>query len=412
MNRFALLASLSATVLLIAGCPAPTGRRRGPLNNDGGACAVSQVPVNGESCSSSGASCDFETQCTFMPSPTFRQTNRCNCVDGQWTCRQTGPCFESLPDGGVACPDPNNLGSLTFACDERFTGRTCSLPLFQCSNGLRPPTSCTCDGNLWQCDPPSCGFEPDAGPIATDIGDPCVSDRQCGRWSCDTSSVSGGHCTSACAPSSQQSAEEMQCGAGATCVAQSDVDGVCARTCRAGAVSSGCRPGMICSGFWPAQADGQPDRAGCIAFCSSDGDCAGAGQCNRRTGRCNEEPENLAGLADGQPCSLSSPAACRGTCFQVSADGDTGICGSLIDLERRRDCLDGMGVEPIAPTGDNLGICVFRRCDRSICCPSGLVCEGDESSGFCTVDDPGTPNLACDGDASSGASDASVDGPG
>lgn len=410
MNRFALLASLSATVLLIAGCPAPTGRTRGPLNNDGGACAVSQIPVSGERCSTNGASCDFDTECTSQRPGTFRQTSRCNCVDGLWTCRAAGPCFERLADGGVACPDPNSPTSFTFACGEELSGRTCSLPLFQCPNGARPPTSCTCDGNLWQCEPPECGGAvPDGGMNITSVGAPCSTDRQCAPWSCDTGTVAGGHCTGACRPSSQQSVEEVQCGLGASCVGSSESDGVCARTCRAGAVSSGCRPGMICSGAWPSQPDGQPDRAGCIAFCSTDGDCPSPGSCNRRTGRCNESPENLAGRADGQPCSLSDSSACRGTCFQVAADGDTGICGSLIDLERRRDCLDGMGVEPLAPTGDNLGICVFRRCDRSLCCPSGLVCEGDESTGFCTIDDPGTPNLSCDTDASSGASDASAD---
>lgn len=406
-------ASPLAVALVLMGCPAPTGHRRGPLDQDGGACGrLEQRPVSGETCSSSGLSCEFEAPCSTRFGPTFVQTERCFCNGDRWSCGATSSCFERLPDGGVSCPIVNDPSLLSFACDERFLNRTCQLPLFQCPDGSRPPLSCTCDGNLWQCEPVQCNpTMPDGGFNPGRAGQPCMTDFDCGGLSCDTS-VPGGTCTSACTNSSSVDREQAQCGGtGTTCLATSDVDAACVQACIAaqGNRPSRCRSGFVCTGLWFAQASGMPDSNGCFQFCSRDADCQPGVQCNPRTGRCGEMPENPMGLADGTPCAVSDPSACRGTCFQVSQTGSTGICGSFIDLERTRDCPDGMGVEPLTPGGDNLGLCIFRRCDESICCPRGTVCEGDGgASGFCTIDTPESPNIACSvGDA--GAPDASPD---
>jgi hypothetical protein len=404
-----------AIALWVSGCPAPTGRRRGPLDTDAGACSqLTQRPVSGEACTSVGASCDFEAPCpTRFGQESFVQTERCSCIGGRWSCAAVDACFERLPDGGISCPLTDDPSSLTFACGEQYRGRTCQLPLFVCPDRSRPELSCTCDGNLWQCEPVTCrSVMPDAG-VTARAGEPCRDDSQCGGLSCDTSSVAGGHCTGSCMNTAQQSAEQMQCGgAGTTCLSTSDVDALCVRSCRAAGGASGCRQGFVCTGLWFAQSSGEPDRTGCFPFCTTNADCAAGIECNPRTGRCGEMPENPMGLADGMPCTLSDPSSCRGTCFQVSESGSTGVCGSFINVERGASCLDGMGVEPLAPSGDNFGLCIFRRCDESICCPRGLVCEDNGGGGgFCTVDDPGTPNTPCaaaDGGASD-AGDASAD---
>lgn len=402
---------LLAFALWVAGCPAPTGQRRGPLNRDGGVCAqLAQRPLSGESCSSSGLSCDFEAPCsTHFGADSFVQNERCSCNSGRWSCLATSACFERLRDGGISCPLTDDPSVLSFACDERYLNRTCQLPLFECADGSRPALNCTCDGNLWQCEPVQCADpRPDAGETGV-AGRPCTSDFECAGLSCDTS-VRGGVCTRACTNSSSQGFEQMQCGgSGTTCVATSDVDAACLQACtpRQGGRPSQCRPGFVCTGLWFVQPSGMPDTSGCFGFCSSDSDCAAGVQCNPRTGRCGEMPENPMGLPDGTPCPIDNPTACRGTCFRITERGSVGICGSFIDLERTRDCPDGMGVEPLTPGNDNLGLCVFRRCDESICCPGGTVCEGDGTAGFCTIDTPEVANIPC-GATDSGASDASM----
>jgi hypothetical protein len=93
----------------------------------------------------------------------------------------------------------------------------------------------------------------------------------------------------------------------------------------------------------------------------------------------------------------------------VSEVGSTGVCGSLIDTARRRDCPDDSAQSPLGPTGDNLAICVFKPCGESQCCPTGLVCEGPDGAGFCVPDDPMEPNIACAGGTDGGMIDGSRD---
>jgi hypothetical protein len=87
-------------------------------------------------------------------------------------------------------------------------------------------------------------------------------------------------------------------------------------------------------------------------------------------------------------------------CMRVADSGSTGICGSFINTATQSACPDEPTlIEPIARHGtDNLGLCLFRSCSASRCCPSGLVCEADSpgaTEGTCSTGSPTTPTIAC-----------------
>jgi hypothetical protein len=108
---------------------------------------------------------------------------------------------------------------------------------------------------------------------------------------------------------------------------------------------------------------------------------------------------------------MGQPSPCRGICFVVSSTDRThGVCGSFIDIALTQECPDEpMVVQPRAPMGDNLAICIFRDCSATQCCPRGMTCEGSmpgATMGACfPIDDPMSPNVACTGGGSDGGTD-------
>jgi hypothetical protein len=207
--------------------------------------------------------------------------------------------------------------------------------------------------------------------------------------------------------SGEQEIERAQCGGADTTCLRLDDEGTCVASCRAERVPTGCRDGFICTGLWFEQASGMPDSPGCFPFCSDDGQCANGARCNTRTGQCSGAFDPM-GTADGLPCRIDS-SDCRGICLRVTPSGSVGLCASFIDLAHTRACPDApLEMDPFVPAGDNMALCVFRRCSARECCPTGLVCEGD-GSGFCVPDDPSEPNIACASPADAGSDDARAD---
>lgn len=246
---------------------------------------------------------------------------------------------------------------------------------------------------------------PDARPRTVGAGGACTESAMCGALTCDTS-VSGGMCTQPCHNDSMQVNEQIRCsGVGSTCLAigdGADAEAHCTNVCNPASASS-CRSGFVCTGFWYTHAGGVPDSAGCYPFCSNDSHCAAGTVCNARTGSCVPSAPAPTLLADGMPCTIPAAGAaspCRGICFRMSDTSSTGICGSFINRATQSACPDEPSViEPLGRAGqDNLGLCLFRTCSASRCCPNGLVCEGDgagATEGFCGIDDPTVPNIAC-----------------
>jgi hypothetical protein len=134
---------------------------------------------------------------------------------------------------------------------------------------------------------------------------------------------------------------------------------------------------------------------------------------------------NPMGIPDGMPCTVparNEPSPCRGICFRVSENPNDrrGICGSFVNLATARECPDDPENVPLLGRvrgemrEDNLGLCLFRRCSTSQCCPMGLVCEGardGDTEGLCGSDDPMDPNIPCSPGGDGGmSSDAAADG--
>ncbi len=410
-SRFGLSLLAAMQLALLAGCPSPTGRRRGPLNPDAG-CSVSSRPVSGEACGSSAAVCDFDAPCDIDPADrSLAQIERCACIEGTWRCSTIESCFRTDADGGSLCPIVDDGRPPSFVCSERQRDLRCALPLITCPDGSRPPLSCRCDGSFWQCEPSRCVGEEDAGSGTRAAGQPCEGDEEClSPLRCERNSVAGGVCTTSCLQNTSSAREAAQCGGGeSTCLFEgTDGVGVCAATCRPGVAASGCRPGFACTGRWFLQATSAPDRAGCAPFCTIDAHCPAGIGCNPRTGRCGEGA-NPTGLPDGSPCRFDGPNPCRGACLPLRANAEVGLCGSLIDLEQGRECPDDRTMPPLTRTGDNLALCVLTPCDASRCCPSGLVCEAFSGQRACVPDEPSVPNVACAA-PDAGARDASADG--
>ncbi len=257
----------------------------------------------------------------------------------------------------------------------------------------------------------------------------CDGDGGCGELLCDRS-VRGGTCTGPCTNNGVLVSEQQQCGgAGATCLSFGDAPDArsqCTSACRPSRAGS-CRSGFICTGYWYTHEGATPDTPGCAPFCTSDAHCPEGERCNARTGACSATGSDETRIADGLPCvvpAAGEPSPCRGLCFDTSLSrSGLGLCGSLVDLSARPTCGDPALSEPIGRLGaDNLGICLFRRCDATRCCPSGLRCfvafAGD-SEGSCDRDhgEPMQPSIACDaadaGDAGEdSAADATSDGEG
>ncbi len=252
----------------------------------------------------------------------------------------------------------------------------------------------------------------DTGVSPSRAGLACNDDTMCGILSCDTSVVMG-RCSGMCNNGSAAS-EATQCGgAGTTCVSFGDEPQsttLCTNRCRATAMS-GCRPGYVCTGFWYTHAGAMPDAPGCMPQCSADSHCKAGERCNVRTGACGAMGSDPTKLDDGQACTvpaMGQPSPCRGMCFTISsADRTRGLCASFIDLSTAMECPDDpMNVQPIGRAGaDNKGLCIFRNCSATNCCPGGMTCEGVVGAveGRCTpVRDPMAAVIACSARADSG----------
>lgn len=255
-------------------------------------------------------------------------------------------------------------------------------------------------------------------------GAACTDDSMCDGLACDRS-VRGGFCTAPCSDSTAQANERAECGGrNSTCLARGDgaeQHTFCTNTCRPAAAMP-CRAGFVCTGFWHTHEGATPDSVGCAPFCTTDEHCNPGERCTPRTGKCATTAAPANGLADGMPCAIprmNERSPCRGECFRITDASDTGVCGSLINLATNRECPDEpLVLRPIGRSGsDNLGLCIFRTCSATQCCPSGLTCEtqvAGDPEGICTVDGPTDPNIECamPSDAATDASDASDAGDG
>ncbi len=249
-------------------------------------------------------------------------------------------------------------------------------------------------------------------------GAACMDDSMCtGGLTCDLSVSTPGFCTGMCENAASQANEQSQCGGtGSTCLTSGDPPdsfSFCTKACNAASMTTGCRAGQVCTGFWNSHEMG-PDRAGCFAFCTSNDQCPSGQMCNTRTGDCGMTASNPALLADGSPCTIpatNAPSPCRGVCFRLVTGSNRGLCGSIINGAVNRECPDSpMEILPRAPAGDNLAFCLFRDCDATTCCGAGLVCEGAAGAtmGVCVPDDPASPNIACTATPDGGAPDGSA----
>ncbi len=237
-------------------------------------------------------------------------------------------------------------------------------------------------------------------------GNACRTSAECGAGlECDTDSP-GGFCTADCTDNPDPTNEARQCGgAGATCVSDSETPAeaspFCTRACspEARTESMGaCRMGQVCTGFWGYRESGEPDRPGCVPFCSADADCAGM-RCNTYTGECGMTGADTRLRIDGEPCDTMAvdmttrrSTQCRGFCVLVSDMARRGICGSEINLRVTSACPDDAArllpetvVDDMGRRLDNLGLCLFKNCQTNANCTAPLVCvdPGDGDASYC-----------------------------
>ncbi len=356
------------------------------------------------------------------------------CSAGQYcnagTCTATSTCSAPRMTCGASCIDITtdvfNCGACNRPCN---AGQTCSGS--RCVGGTP-----TCPSPTLLCgtacvnvtdDPANCGSCGHAcGAGTTCTASTCVtvaavaaggtcSGMMCGpgnALSCATGFTAGGFCSGVCNNGATAS-EQTQCGgAGTTCLSGVPLDpsvvgagqGLCTNSCNPEATSAttgGCRPGLVCTGYWMTQSSGVPDNPGCFPFCTSDAQCAGVSSggtpythCNTRLGYCMTAGANLTLSPDGSACNpdaitASGVTTCRGTCFTVDTDPTHGLCGSYINTAVTSACPDPTSaVAPRAPAGDNLAICVYRSCAHNTDCGSPLHCVYPESAGAVRSDLP------------------------
>lgn len=294
-----------------------------------------------------------------------------------------------------------------------------AFALVHCGNPP-PPADAGRDGSTSTPDAAADARPDSGGSTMSSAGAVCTDDTMCNGLTCDTS-IHAGFCSATCTNNASQANEQGQCGGtGSTCLAigdGADANTLCTKACRVN-VATSCRPGHVCTGFWYTHENNTPDATGCMPWCATNDQCDAGQQCNPRTGSCSMTAPNPNLLADGMPCTvpaMNAPSPCRGICFRVSSTGTTGLCGSFINLATDRECRDEPTVvQPLGRSGmDNLGLCIFRSCSTSQCCPNGLVCEGQmagDTEGLCGIDDPMQPNIACTPGTDGGAgSDAAAD---
>ena len=341
----------------------------------------------------------------------------CNgfCADLRSDNGNCGACGMSC-GGGTVCEGGRCVSGSGFcpnACYERECGpNRCGLgSCGDCPSGL------VCSG-LGQCVPPDAGvwdvpvrdvlFTEAATVSRTSVvaGRRCNDDEACVSDTADlvcTALPGGRVCTNAECEQGTRAQEEVGCGGlYSTCLVVGNFTNgtqasACTRACVATAsteATGACPTGSVCTTNWIQLTTGQTENAGCLPFCASDGDCTGltAGdaslmRCNVRTGRCGTAPFDAASRADGTPCDpqeieRTMVSQCRGTCFALSPLRPTqGLCGSLINQRTATGgCPDGAEFEPRYRSGDNMGLCIVRNCERDDQCAPGLACVYPEDS--------------------------------
>jgi len=265
--------------------------------------------------------------------------------------------------------------------------------------------------------PVDVGFPRDAGfaletgvtPGRTTViaGRRCTVDGDCfgaaSALACVTT-IGGNVCTvGAGCDQGSVAAEEAACGGRyATCLVYSTPAtgpqiSLCSRACVSGArteATGACPASSICTTNWLQLQTAQTEAPGCLPFCTSDADCAGAlagdasvMRCNTRLGRCTTAPVNPALRADGSLCNpmmiqSTGVAQCRGTCFSLStARPAEGLCGSFINVRTApAGCTDDPMMTPRGPMGDELGVCIFRECTNNVGCTGGSYCVYPEDA--------------------------------
>lgn len=307
----------------------------------------------------------------------------CTHPDGHCGIVPVGPCL----------PGPGEDDSVPHACerlDEHGALRGCHSRLSR-PDGTWPPDAIRYDRTTTVYLPETAfrpGLEASCGGGAAPgdhevrpvpeapgaVGDPCRTDDDCNAEGLVCRVWNGpGICVRTCEPSDDPTVEEAACGAGNTCLQHGEAD-LCVRACEpVSGGGAGCDAGRVCTnGALLLDLEEDP---GCRNFCSLDSDCLPSQRCDRQ-GLCvlAEYGGPLESrLPDGEPCTVGVGPACRGIC--VPFGGEEGICGSLIDLAETDRCPDDPeGVLPTTRAGDDLAVCLFRRCADDGDCTAPLEC--------------------------------------
>lgn len=329
--------------------------------------------------------------------PLYDVVRVCSHLDGHCGIIPVGPCL----------PGPGEDDSVPHACerrDEHGSLRGCRNRLSR-ADGTFPPGATRYDelitiyipetmfsagleagGTCEQTPPPGDHPIREVPTSSATIGAACINDDDCNADDLICRVWQGpGHCTKGCT-NGTPAEEEAQCGAGNTCLIHDDGNEYCVKSCVPFSVGGeGCGGGRVCTNF---SLFSDPETPGCRNFCTLDTDCLPSQRCNRE-GIC--EIEGWGGpiedrVPDGMPCTFDPPTPCRGICVAFTEDG--GICGSLIDLAKRRRCIDDPLIMPpiSVAQNDDLAICVFRTCQTNADCEAPLTCVGQGNQARCTYD--------------------------
>lgn len=183
---------MAALATVLAGCPASTGRTRGPVDAGPdvatGACPATE-PSSGAYCGGTSLRCRY-THDRGCAAGAIRYLD-CTCASSteQWSCVDS-PCTTPRRDAGDACPISRTVAT-GEACSLELAGITCNGVATDCDGGsIGVP--CYCGGSTWSCQVPFCPDE-DAGEPDTGLADVFDPDAP-NPISCPTTSEPGLSC--------------------------------------------------------------------------------------------------------------------------------------------------------------------------------------------------------------------------